>query len=101
MSQKTGLIIFVNLLLLTPKILSLPFDPQHNVLLSWAHSYAEFHNQVTAGSAERSPLHQWKASHGGHLHFEEKTFSKPANTFNNNLVMRLLKLMTSNNLKMD
>ena len=31
-----------------------------------------------------SPLHQWKASHGGHLHFKEKTFSKSENTFNNN-----------------
>ena len=39
---------------------------------------------LTAGSAERSPLHQWKASHGGHLHFKEKTFSKSVNTFDNN-----------------
>ena len=31
-----------------------------------------------------SPLHQWKASHGGHLHFKEKTFSKSENTFNSN-----------------
>ena len=31
-----------------------------------------------------SPLHQWKASHGGHLYFKEKTFSKSENTFNNN-----------------
>ena len=33
---------------------------------------------------ERFPLRQWKASHGGHPHFKEKTFSKSANTFNNN-----------------
>ena len=39
---------------------------------------------LTAGSVERSPLHQWKASHGGHLHFKKKTFSKSANTFNDN-----------------
>ena len=39
---------------------------------------------LTAGSVERSPLHQWKASHGGHLCFKEKTFSKSVNTFNNN-----------------
>ena len=39
---------------------------------------------LTAGSVEHSPLHQWKASHGGHLHFKEKTFSKSANTFHNN-----------------
>ena len=79
MSQKMGLIIYVSLLLLTPKILSLPFG-----LPVLAHSYAAFHNHLTAGSAEHSPLHQWKASHGGHLHFKEKTFSKSANTFDNN-----------------
>ena len=39
---------------------------------------------LTAGSAERSPLHQWKASRGGHPHFKEKTFSKSVNTFDNN-----------------
>ena len=39
---------------------------------------------LNAGSAERPPLHQWKASRGGCLHFKEKTFSKFANTFNNN-----------------
>ena len=39
---------------------------------------------LTAGSVEHSPLHQWKASHGRHLHFKEKTFSKSANTFNSN-----------------
>ncbi|XP_060992767.1 endogenous retrovirus group PABLB member 1 Env polyprotein-like [Dama dama] len=40
-----GLIIYVSLLLLMPKILSLPFDPQDNAFLSWAHSYTAFHNQ--------------------------------------------------------
>ena len=39
---------------------------------------------LTAGSAECSPLHQWKASRGGHIHFKEKTFSKSANTFDSN-----------------
>ena len=39
---------------------------------------------LTDGSAECSPLHQWKASHGGHLHFKEMTFSKSENTFDNN-----------------
>ena len=39
---------------------------------------------LTAGSAERSPLCQWKASCGGHPHFKEKTFSKSVNTFDNN-----------------
>ena len=75
--QQMGLIIYVSLLLLTTKILSLPFDPQDNVFLSWAHS--------TIGlTAERSPLCQWKASCGVHPHFKKKTFSKSVNTFDNN-----------------
>ena len=40
-----GLIIYVSLLLLTPKTLSLLFDHQDNAFLSWAHSYALFHNR--------------------------------------------------------
>ena len=40
-----GLIIYVGLLLLTQKVLSLLFDPQDNAFLSWAHSYAAFHNR--------------------------------------------------------
>ena len=43
--QRMGLIIYVSLLLLTPNTLSLPLDPQDNVFLSWAHSYATFHNR--------------------------------------------------------
>ena len=78
-----SLITYVSLLLLTPKVLSLPFDPQDNAFLFWAHSYAALHSQ-TAGSVEHSPLHQWKASRGRHLHFKEKTFSKSVNTFDNN-----------------
>ena len=78
-----ALIIYVSLLL-TPKILSLPFDPQDNAFLSWAHSYAAFHSWSNCWVCRVLPLHQWKASHGGHLHFKEKTFSKSANTFDNN-----------------
>ena len=44
---------------------------------------------LTAGSAERSPIRQWKASLGGHPHFQEKTFSKSVNTFDNNHMRRL------------
>ena len=40
-----GLVTYVSLLLLTPNILSLPFDPQDNAFLYWAHSYAAFHNR--------------------------------------------------------
>ena len=43
--QRMGLITYVSLLLLTPNILSLRLDPQDNVFLSWAHSYAAFHNR--------------------------------------------------------
>ena len=39
-----GLRIYVGLLLLNPKVLSLLFDPQDNVFFSWAHFYAAFHN---------------------------------------------------------
>ena len=42
---RMGLIICVGLLLLTPKVLSLLFDPQDNAFLSWAHFYSAFHNQ--------------------------------------------------------
>ena len=40
-----GLMIYAGLLLLTPKVLSLPFDPQDNTFLSWAQSYAAFHSR--------------------------------------------------------
>ncbi|XP_045018870.1 zinc finger protein 215 isoform X2 [Bubalus bubalis] len=45
LQDKMDLITYVSLLLLTPNILSLPLDPQDNVFLSWAHSYAAFHNR--------------------------------------------------------
>ena len=37
--------IYVGLLLLIPKVLSLLFDPQDSVFLSWVQSYATFHNR--------------------------------------------------------
>ena len=45
--QGTGMgpSVYLGLLLLTPKVLSLPFDPHDNAFLSWAHSYEAFHNQ--------------------------------------------------------
>ena len=39
---------------------------------------------LTAGYAECSLIPQWKASHGGHRHSKEKTFSKTVKTFSNN-----------------
>ena len=47
---------------------------------------------LTVGSVEHSPLRQWKASRGGHLHFKKKTFAKCVNTFNNNY-MRCLRFI--------
>ena len=58
LQDKMGLIIYVSLLLLTPEILSLLFDPQDNAFLSWAHSYAAFYSRgLTAGSVDHSLLH--------------------------------------------
>ena len=74
-----GLIIYVGLLLLTPKVLSLLFDPQDNDFLSWAHSYAAFHNWIN-----------WRVcsalstSSGGCLRFRERTFPNSDTTFTNN-----------------
>ena len=82
--QKMGLIIYVSLLLLTPKILSLPFDPQDNAFLSWAHSYAPSHNQSNCWVCGVLPSSSVEGFHGGHLHFKEITFSKSGNTLNNN-----------------
>ena len=78
------LVICVGLLLLTPKILSLSFDPQGNAFLSGAHSYAAFHNQSACWVCRALPHPQWKASHGGHLHCRERTFFKSVTTFTNN-----------------
>ena len=79
-----GLIIYVSLLLPTPKILSLPFGPQENAFLSWAHPYAAFHSRSNCWNRGVPLCSLWKASHGGHLHFRERTFSKSATTFTNN-----------------
>ena len=67
-----GLITYVSLLLLTPNILSLPFDPQDNASCPGLTPMLHSTIGLTVGSVEHSPLHQWKASHGGHLHFKER-----------------------------
>ena len=79
-----GLIIYVSLLLLTPKILSLPFDPQDKAFLSWAHSYVVFQNRSNCWVCGALPSSSVEGSRGGHPHFKEKTFSKSVNTFDNN-----------------
>ena len=74
-----GLIIDVGLLLLTPKVLSLLFDPQDNDFLSWVHSYAAFHKWINFWVCSALPT-----SSGGCLHFRERTFSNSETTFTNN-----------------
>ena len=53
---------------------------------SWPGLTPALHSTIglTAGSVEHSPLHQRKASCGGHLHFKGKAFSKSVNTYDNN-----------------
>ena len=100
MSQKTGLIIYVSLPLLTPKILSLPFDPQDNAFLSWAHSYAAFHNQSNfrVCGAPPSPSVEgflWWTSPRQGKDFLQVCEYLPQQSY----VMPLLNLMVSNNPK--
>ena len=95
-----GLTIYVNLLLLTPEILSLRFD-QDNAFLSWAHSYAAFHNRsncsvcrtLPSSSVKRFP---WTSP------LQEKVFLQVCEYLQQqSYVMPLLHLMTFNNPKMD
>ena len=96
-----GLIIYVSLLLLTPEVLSLPFDPQDNAFLSWAHSYAEFHNQSNCwvcGAFPSSSVEDflWWTP------LQRKDFLQVCRYLQQQShVMLILKLMTSNNSKMD
>ena len=66
-----------------PGVLTLKTMPSCPGLIPMPHSTIS----LIAGSAEHSHLHQLKTSHGGFLHFKERTF------FNS--------VMTSNNPKMD
>ncbi|XP_065767015.1 uncharacterized protein [Muntiacus reevesi] len=101
-SFQMGLIIYVSLLLVTPKILSLLFDPQDNAFLSWSHSYAEFYshsNCWVCGALHSSSLEvfsRWISP------IQRKDFLQLCKYLQQQLhVMPPLKLMTSNNLKMD
>ena len=79
-----GLMIYVGLLLLTPKVLNLPFTlkttPSCLGLILMLHSTIG----LIVGSVEHSPLHQLKAFHGGFLHFKENTLFNSVNIFANN-----------------
>ena len=92
----------MSLLLLTPKFLSLPFDPQYNAFLSWAHSYTAFHNQSkcwVCGALPSSSVEGflwWTSSLQGTDFLHVCRYLQQQSH-----VMPLLKLMTSNNPKMD
>ena len=97
-----GLITYVSLLLLTPDILSLLFDPQDNAFLSWAHSYAAFHNRSngwvcgTLSSSSVKGFPWWTSPLQG------KDFLQVCKYLRQQLhAMPLLHLMTSTNPKMD
>ena len=97
-----GLIIYVSLLLLTPKILSLPFDPQDNAFVSWANSYAAFHNQSNCWVCGVLPFSSVEGFPWWTSPLQEKDFLQVCKYFQQHShVMLLLKLMTSNNPKMD
>ena len=97
-----SLIIYVSRLLLTPEILSLLFDPQDNAFLSWAHSYAAFHNRsncwvcrtLTSSSVEGFPW--WTSPLQGKDFLQVCEYLR-----HQSHVMPLLPLMTSNNPRMD
>ena len=101
--QRMGLIIYVSLLLLIPNILSLPFDPQDNAFLSWAHFYAAFHNQSNCwvyGALPSSSVEGflwWVSPLQGKDFLQLCEYLHQQQSY----VMPLLNQMTSNNPKMD
>ena len=100
--QRMGLIIYVSLLLLTPNILSLPLDPQDSVFLSWAHSYATFHNRSNCwvcGALPSSSLEgfwRWTSPLQGKYFLQICEYLRQQSH-----AMPLLYLMTFTNPKMD
>ena len=96
-----GLIIYVSLLLLTPKVLSLPFDPQDNAFLSWAHSYATFHNCSNCWVCAALPSSSVEGFPWWTFPLQRKVFLQVCKYLQQSYVMPLVHLMTSNNPKMD
>ena len=97
-----GLIIYVSLLLLTPKILSLPFDPQDNTFLSWVHSYAAFHNRSNCWVCGALPSSSVEGYPWWTSPLQGKDFLQVCEYLQQQShVMLLLQLMTPNNPKMD
>ena len=98
-----GLITYVSLLLLTPNILSLPLDPQDNVFLSWAHSYAAFHNRSNCWVCGALPSSSVEGFWWWMSPLQGKDFLQVCEHLRHQQshVMSLLHLMTSNNPKVD
>ena len=97
-----GLIIYVSLLLLTPEILSLPFDPQDNAFLSWAHSYAAFHNRSNCWVCGALPSSSVEGFLWWTSPLQGKDFLQVCEYLRQQShLMPLLRLMTSNNPRMD
>ena len=100
--QWIGLIIYVSLLLLTPNILSLPLDPQDNVFLSWAHSYAAFHNRSNCWVCTALPSSSVEGFPWWTSPLQGKDFLQVCEYLRQqSRAMFLLHLMTSTNPKMD
>ena len=96
-----GLIIYVNLLMLIQKSCVGRFILKTMPSCPGLTPMQHFTVSLTAGSVEHSPHHQWKASHGGHLHFKEILSQACEHLQQQSYVMPLLHLKTSNNTKMD
>ena len=78
-----GLIIYKGLLLLTPKFLSLLFDSQDNIFLSWTHSYATFHSQSNSWVCGALPSSSVEGFAWWVSPLQGKDFSKSATTITN------------------
>ena len=92
----------VSLLVLTPKILSLLFDPQDSAFLSWAHSYAAFHNWSNCWVCGALPSSSVKGFPWWTSPLQGKDFLQVCEYLRQqSYVMLLLHLMTSNNPKMN
>ena len=98
-----NLMIYVGLHLLSPEVLSLPFDIQDNAFLSWAHSYAAFHNWSNCWvcrvfpSSSTEGFTWWVSLLQGEDFLQLCIYLHQQQSY----VTPLLALMTSNNPKMD
>ena len=81
---------------------SLPFDPQDNAFLSWAHSYASFHNGSNCGVSGARPSSSVEGFPRWTSPLQGKDFLQVCEYLQQQLhAMPLLHLMTSTNPKID